>query len=56
MGLTVLGPTSSVLLKHLENYRVLLTIKYQGSLKAFNHLLKSNKDIKIYMNHDVSWY
>ena len=56
LGVVVLGPTASVLLKSNEKYRILLLIKYQDGFEQFKHLLKSNTAYQIYMNHTILWY
>ena len=56
LGVVVLGPTASVLLKSNDKYRILLLIKYQDDLSSFRHLLMSSSSYQIFMNHDVSWY
>jgi len=56
LDVSVLGPTPSVLLKSGEKYRILLVVKYQGSIQLFKHLIKSNLDVNIYMNHTIEWY
>jgi primosomal protein N' (replication factor Y) len=56
LNVLVLGPTPSVLLKPNEKYRILLVMKYQGSIELFRHLIKSNSDVNIYMNHTIQWY
>ena len=56
LNMTVLGPTASVLLKSDTFYRVLLLVKYQQPFEKFSYLLKSNGEVKIFMNHTIAWY
>ncbi len=56
LGINVLGPTPSLLLKKYNKYRVLLSVKYDSLDQSFIETLKNNQDIDVYTHPDIIWY